>query len=135
MREILNLAATLIEATNPPERPGASRAAVVVVASTVAALGALGTVVSLLAALWIYEEPILGEVGAPLVVAAVLAAASLIAAVILHSKHTPPPAPPPGLPALGALSSGLQGLMRSNKFLVLLGALMVGLAAGEGHRH
>lgn len=125
MRELLNLAATLIEATNPPQQHGASRAVLVMVATSVAALGAIGTVICLLAALWLYEEPILGEVGAPLVVAAVLAGTALIAALILHVRTTPPPSPPP---------SGLQGLMRSNKVLVLLGALMVGLAAGEGER-
>lgn len=131
MRELLNIAATLIEATNPPQRPGASRAVLMVVATTVAALGALGTVVSLLAALWLYEEPILGDVGAYLTVAAVLAAATLIAAVILLAKTTPPPPPPPSSLNLGVLSGGLQGVMRSHKLLVLLGALAAGLAAGE----
>jgi hypothetical protein len=134
MRELLNIAATLIEATNPPQRPGASRAMVVVVAAAVAAIGAVATAVCLLAALWLYEEPVLGDVGAYLVVAAVLAAVTLIAAVILHHKSTPPPPPPPSPPGLGALSNGLQVVMRSNKFLVLLGALLVGLAAGEGER-
>jgi hypothetical protein len=133
MRELLNLAATLIEATNPPQRPGASRAVLVVVATIVAALGALGTTVCLLAALWLYEEPILGEIGAPLVVAAVLAALTLIAAAILHARHSKP-APPPGPSGLGALSGIVQGLMKSNKLVVLAGALLVGLAAGEGER-
>jgi hypothetical protein len=133
MRELLNLAATLIEATNPPQRPGASRAVLVVAATAVAALGAIGTTVCLLAALWLYEEPILGEIGAPLVVAAVLAALTLIAATILHARHTKP-APPPRQPGLGALSGVLQGLMTSNKLVVLAGAFLVGLAASEGER-
>ena len=134
MRELLNIAATLIEATNPPQRPGASRAMVVVVASAVAAIGAVATTVCLLAALWLYEEPTLGDLGAYLVVAAVLAAATLIAAVILHHKSSQPPPPPPSPPGLGALTGGLRTVMRSNKFLVLLGALAIGLAAGEGER-
>ena len=132
MRELLNLAATLIEATNPPQRPGASRAVLVVVATAVASLGAIGTVISLLAALWLYEEPILGEVGAPLVVAAVLAATALIAGLILQTKTALPPPPPPS--PLGALAGGLQAVMKSNKVVVLLGALLVGLAASEGER-
>jgi hypothetical protein len=35
---------------------------------------------------------------------------------------------------LGAAVDVAQGLMKSNKFLVLLGAVMIGLAAGEGQR-
>jgi hypothetical protein len=134
MRELLNLAATLIEATNPPQRPGTSRAVLVVVVTAVAALGAIGTTVCLLAALWLYEEPILGEIGAPLVVAAVLGAVTLIAALILHARNAKPPPPPPGPPGLGALSGALQGLMKSNKLVVLLGAFLAGMAASEGDR-
>jgi len=134
MRELLNLAATLIEATNPPQRPGASRAALTVVVTTAAALGAIGSAVCLSAALWLYEEPILGEVGAPLVVAAVLGAVTVIAAVILHARNTKPPPPPPGPPGLGVLSGAVQGLMKSNKLVVLLGAFLIGIAASEGDR-
>jgi len=129
MRELLNLAATLVEASGATERRrSAARAMLVMVTTTIAALCGIGAVVCLLTSLWLYEMPLLGEVGAPLVAAAVLAAAALIAGLVLHAKTTPPPAPPPGL------GSALQGLMRSNKFLVLLGALMIGLAAGEGER-
>ena len=134
MRELLNLAATLIEASGATERRrSAARAMLVMVTTATAALCGIGAVICLLTALWLYEMPLLGEVGAPLVVAAVLAAATLIAGLVLHAKTTPPPDPPPGIGSI-LLSGGLQSLVRSNKFLVLLGALMVGLAAGEGQR-
>lgn len=135
MREILNLAAILIEASGSSQRTASvAHAKLVVVAAAIAALGALGTVICLLTALWLYEAPILGEVGAPLVVAAVLAAATLIAVLVLHAKTTvPPPAPNP-LATGAALHGGLQALMRSHKSLILIGALVAGLAAGESER-
>lgn len=134
MRELLNLAATIIEASGATERRrSASRAKLLMVTTTIAALCGVGTAVCLLAALWVYEMPILGEAAAPLVVAAVLAAATLIAGLVLHARTTPPPEPPPGLGGV-LLSGGLQTLMRSNKFLVLMGALIIGLAAGESQR-
>jgi len=134
MRDLLNLAATLIEATTLPSRPGPTRAMLVVVASCVVALSALGSAVSLVAALWIYAEPFLGEVGAPLLVAAVLALTTLIAGLILQGKSAAKPPAPRGPPGLGAVINGLQHGMRSHKRLILLGALLVGLAAGEGER-
>jgi hypothetical protein len=145
MRELLNLAATLIEAsgataTATERRGSASKALLVMVATAVAALCGVGVLICLLAALWLYELPLLGEVGAPLIVAAVLAAITVIAGLVLHFRATqPPPAPPlppapTGLAGLNAASGLFQGLMKSNKFMVLLGAVMIGLAAGEGDR-
>ena len=136
MRELLNLAATIIEASGATERRrSAGRAQLVMVAAVVAGLCGVGTAICLLAALWVYEMDALGEAAAPLVVAAVLAAATLIAGLVLHAKTTPPKAPPGPLGINTAeLSGALQGLMRSNKFLVLLGALIIGVAAGDGQR-
>lgn len=135
MRELLNLAATMIEASGATERRGsAARAMLVMIATTAAAVCAIGTVICLLTALWVYEMPLLGEVGAPLVVAAVLAALTVIAGLVLHARTTPPPPAPPGIGSL-LLGDGLHMLMRSNKFLVLFGALIIGLAVGEGDRH
>lgn len=135
MRELLSLAATIIEASGATERrQSAARAQLVMVTAAVAALCGIGTVICLLAALWVYEMPLIGEAGAPLVVAAVLAGATLIAGLVLRAKTMPPPQPPQsGLGNL-LLSGGLESVMRSNKLLVLLGALLVGLAAGEGQR-
>jgi hypothetical protein len=132
MRELLNLAATVIEASGATERRrGAARAMLVMIATTAVALCGVGTVICLLAALWVYEMPLLGDAGAPLVVAAVLAAATLVAAFILRAKTTPPPPDPPGIGHL-LMNGGLQALMRSNKLLVLLGAMIIGMAAAEG---
>lgn len=133
MRELLTLAATMIEASGAPaRRRSAARAMLVMIATTAAAVCAIGTVICLLTALWLYEMPLLGEAGAPLVVAAALAAMTLVAWLILYAKTTPPPAPS-GIASL-LLGDGLQTLMRSNKFLLLLGALIIGLAAGERDR-
>jgi hypothetical protein len=132
MRELLNLAATMIEASGATERRrSAANAMLVMVATTAAGLCAVGTVICLLAALWVYEMPLLGDAGAPLVVAAVLAAATVIAWLVMRAKTTPPPPDPPGIGTL-LLNGGLHSLMRSNKLLVLLGALIIGMAAAEG---
>jgi hypothetical protein len=131
MRELLGLVATFIEAGTAAERHP-TRTVLVVVATTIAALCAIGTVICLLTALWLYEMPILGEVGAPLVVAAVLAAATLIAGVILHARTLPPPPPPPHPLVTGA--AVVSTLMRSHKTLILLGALLAGFVASESER-
>ena len=136
MRELINLAATLIEASGATERRrSAARAMLVIVTTAIAALCGLGAVICLVTALWLYEMPLVGEVGAPLVVAAVLAGVALIAGLVLHARTTPSgSSSSAGLDEV-ALTGGLQALMRSNKLLVLLSALIVGLAAGEGgHR-
>jgi hypothetical protein len=138
IKELLSLAATVVEASGATEHGrSATRAVAVMVTTAVVSLCAVGCLVCLLTALWLYEEPLIGEVGAPLVVAAVLAAIAVIAGLVLHAKTKAPPASPPapvGLTGLGAAVDVAQGLMKSNKFLVLLGAVMIGLAAGEGQR-
>jgi hypothetical protein len=103
----------------------------VMVATAAASLCAIGTVICLLIALWMYEMPLLGEVGAPLVVAAVLAGATLIAALVLHARTNTPPPPPSPLASGLALHDTLATLMRSHKSLILIGALVAGLVAGE----
>ncbi len=131
MRDLLGLVATLADAGSAVERHP-TRTALVVAATAIATLCAVSAFICLLIALWLYEMPILGEVGAPLVVAAVLAAVTLIAGLILHARSTPPPPPPPHpLVAGGAV---LSTLMRSNKMLVLLGALLAGFVASESER-
>jgi len=136
MRELLNLAATLIEASGATERRrSAARAMLVMVTTVIVSLCGIGALICLLISLWLYEMPLLGEAGAPLVVAAVLAAAALIAGLVLHARTTAAAEAPPSTGLNGALlTGGLQAVMRSNKFLVLLGALIIGLAAGEGDR-
>lgn len=137
MRDLINLAATVIEASGATQRRGsAAQAVLVMVVTAIVSLCGIGALICLLTALWLYEEPVLGEVGAPLVVAAVLAAVALIAGLVLHAKTKTPPAAPSGPMGMSvtALSGGLQTLMRSNKMLVLIGALMIGMAAGEGNR-
>jgi len=132
MTDLFGLVATLAQAGSAVERHP-TRTVLVVVATAIAALCAVGTVICLLTALWLYETPILGEVGAPLLVAAVLAASTLIAGLILHARtNRPPPAPPPHPLAVGAAL--LSSLMRSNKTLVLLGALFAGFVASESER-
>lgn len=136
MRELLGLAATILEASSGSSQPGhsATRAVLVLIMTVVAALCGIGVVVCLATALWVYEMPILGEVQAPLVVAGALALVTLVAGLILHLKTQPPPPPPPH-PLVGIssylLNGGLESLMKSNKLIILAGALMAGLAVGE----
>jgi hypothetical protein len=133
MKELIGLVATLIEASGATERRRSAAAAMMVVAAGfIIGLGALGVLICLLAAVWLYELPALGDVGAPLVVAAVLAGVTGIAGLILHHKTQAAPPPPPS-PAINpaAIANVANSVMKSNKFLVLIGALMIGLAVGE----
>ncbi len=133
MRELIGLVATLIEASGATERRhSAAGAMMVVAAGFIVGLGVLGVLICLLAAVWLYELPILGEVGAPLVVAAVMAAITVIGGVVLQYKASkPPPAPPSPAINPAAILEVANSVMKSNKFLVLVGALMIGLAVGE----
>lgn len=133
MRDLLGLAATLLQAGSAVERAGPTRTVLVVVTATIAGLCAVGMAICLLAALWLYEMPLLGEIGAPLVVAAVLAGVGLIAGVILHAKTNAPPPPPPPHPLVTGTAL-VSSLMRSNKSLILLGALFAGFVASESER-
>lgn len=132
MKELIGLVATLVEASGATERRRSAAGAILTVAAgTLIGLAAIGVLICLLAAVWLYEEPLIGEVGAPLVVAAVLAGVTIIAALILHHKTSAPEPPPAAGLNIAAAANVAQSVMRSHKFLVLLGALAIGLAAGE----
>jgi cytochrome c biogenesis protein CcdA len=122
-------------------RHAAGRVAVVAAAAVVVAGCAIGAVGCALAALWIYALPRVGAVGAPLIVAAVLAA--LGGGVILLLRYYKPrprrvaPHAAPGHAALLGDLAGLAGLsdvVRAQKGPVLLAAFLAGLMAGGKDR-
>jgi hypothetical protein len=119
-------------------RPGATRVAAVALCAGLAALSLLAALGCAAAALWIGLLPVLGAVGAPLVVAAGLAASalSLAASAWLVMRDRRPRAEPTMMPDLvpPELASEATRLFREHKGAVLLAALVAGMTVAQGGR-
>ena len=132
MRELFGFVATLIEASGATDRRhSAASAMMVVAAGFTVALSGIGVLICLLTSLWLYEQPMVGDVGAPLVVAGALALVTVLATLILRYKTTSSAPPPSPALNIGAVVDIAETVMKSNKFLVLVGAALIGVALGE----
>ena len=85
------------------------------------------------AALWIWAEPRLGPVGAPLAVAGALLVLCLAVLIVMRHVLHPcrAPSPPNPAPAPALLLAEATRLFKDHKASVLLAALVAGLAAGR----
>ncbi len=100
-----------------------------------AAVFAIGAVGCISASVWIYALPLVGPVGAPLVVAGLLLVIGL-AAFLAPRLGREPVVPPPPVPAITPelVLAEATHLLRDHKLPVLLGALLVGLSEGTKRR-
>lgn len=103
----------------------------IVLFTIAAAVCAAAAMFCAIAAIWIYAITFVGPVGAPLIVAALLAVMSAIFLVVRRSAirpHRPPPSPDP-VPAI-LLAEATQ-LLKDHKGLTLLAAVLAGLELGR----
>lgn len=99
-----------------------------VLLATIFGLAALGCA---LAALWLYLLPLVGEVGAPLIVSGVLMGLGGLVLLLPRMRDT---TPTPPIQTTGAtpdmMIAEASRLVRDNKVPVLLSAVLVGLCEG-----
>lgn len=140
MMDLLRLALALTgAAAAPPPRRSLVATGFAVAALGFAGLAVIAAVATSAAALWIGVRPLVGPVGAPLVVAAALLVLALIALGLAHRATRPVPAalPAPSAPsgandavlARAALAEATR-LVVAHKVPVLLVALLAGWQAG-----
>jgi putative effector of murein hydrolase len=128
--ELLKLATTAIaaRAADQGRRFPAAAACMIFAAGLLTA--AIGCAIS---AGWIYLTPMVGPVGAPLIVGAILLLCCLILVGIgwrtWHPKHPPLPI----IPTEAALGE-VKHLLHEHKGAVLLAATIAGLVFGSGRR-
>ena len=102
------------------------RAALMVGAAVLAACCAVGAVGCGLAALWIFAAHRVGPVGAPLIVAGLLAAIGIGVVMSMRSRRTPLPMDIDH----AAVVAELVALVREHKVSTVLAAFVAGLTAG-----
>jgi hypothetical protein len=136
MGSLIRLAAwALIESGRAGNaRTAAIRVTAIALCAGLAAMLMLAALGCAAAALWIFILPSLGTVGAPLVVAATLSAMTLILAtaawfIIRHRRRGPSAATAPQ-----SLLSEAARLFDEHKGLMLLAAVVAGMAAANGGR-
>lgn len=102
-----------------------------VLLATVLFLAALGCA---LTALWLHLVPVVGSVGAPLIVSGVLLSLGGVAIVLpcLFRGRSKTPPPPPQSATPEAMIAEASRMVRENTIPVLISALLVGF--GEGMR-
>lgn len=124
---LADLARIALAVTRGGEKPAAPRSRVTaIVAGVVAVTAGFAGCVCLFVALWAWVRPLVGSVGAPLVVAGTLALLCLGAGLTLRRAMRPAPVAPS---ATGAGLDELARLVVAHKGPVLLAALLAGLVA------
>ncbi len=108
-------------------RVGAALACVLVAAAFAAAALGCG-----FAALWLYALPLVGPVGAPLVVAGALLVVALALLLLARRMVQLPVAAP--APSSKAVSAEIDKLMAEHKTEMLLAALVAGMCVGAGNK-
>lgn len=106
------------------------RAAYIGAAAMLAVFCALGAVGCALAALWIFAAHRVGPVGAPLIVAALLAAIGLGVVAAMRRRGRPRGAAPAAHIDHAAVVAELAELVRDHKVSTVLAAFLAGLTAG-----
>jgi hypothetical protein len=106
------------------------RAAFLVGAAVLAACCAVGAVGCGLAALWIFAARRVGAVGAPLIVAALLAAIGIVLVASMRTRGRTRREPQAMDIDHAAVIAELVELVREHKFSTVLAAFLAGLTAG-----
>lgn len=132
MGDLVKLVVAAAEASS--RRPASTCVACAAVGTVAGTLCAIAAVACGLAALWIYVQPHMGAVGAPLVVGGVLVALCLAMLMLVRYGLTPRQASKPATGAPALLLADVTRLVKDNKGPVLMAALLAGLLAGRGEK-
>lgn len=129
MSDLLRIALALF-GTAPPRR-SATESIVAVTASVIAALAVTAALACGAAALWIGMRPLVGPIGAPLIVAAAFLALALVALASTRRALRPPATPTATPGSNAALLVEASHLVAAHKVPMLLAAVLAGVAAGS----
>ncbi len=131
MSELLRFALTLL--ATPPQRHSSTDTIVALAASAVTGLAVVAAVACAAAATWIGLRPLVGSIGAPLIVAAAFVVVALVGLATARRALRPRPIPA-ALPTAGsneALLVEASRLVSAHKVPVLLAAVLAGAVAGS----
>lgn len=131
MSELLRLALTLL--ATPPQRRSSTDTIVALAATAVVGLAVVAAVACAAAATWIGLHPLVGPIGAPLIVAGAFVVVALVGLTTARHALRPPStsAAPPAAASNEALLVEASRLVAAHKAPVLLAAVLAGVVAGS----